>query len=287
MAIDKKSKTAKKHGGQEIHMFDDAVDNIIQPIETQMSRRRLGDVPKPNYIWLVTFTDIMGLMLTFFVMLFSIAEPQKEQFSEITTSLQNEMGRVYGARLSAGTEETVDLAKVNFRHALDTRYLEELIRSVIETNDDLRNITIIPQPDSVVLSLPQDLLFEPGQAVVKEQGRKVLYTLGGALTRVRNRIEVDGHADPRPFEGQSSGFKNNWELSLARAASVAAILENVGYQQSIGIAGYGSGRYQDLDSINDQIRRQDLSRRVDIIILNHAGKAEKIRSGPNILEGRP
>lgn len=287
MAIDHRKKPQKKHTGQDIHMIDDAVDNIIQPVETQMSRRRLGDTPRPNYIWLVTFTDIMGLMLTFFVMMFAMAEPQKEQFSEITTALQSEMGRVYGARLSTGTEETVDLAKVNFNRALDTRYLEELIRSVIESHDDLKNISIIPQGGSVVLSLPQDLLFEPGQATVKDQGRKVLYTLGGALTRVRNRIEIDGHADPRPLEGQQSGFGNNWELSLARAASVATILENVGYQQSIGIAGFGSGRYQDLDNINDQVRRQDLARRVDIIILNHSGKAEKIRSGPNILEGRP
>jgi chemotaxis protein MotB len=287
MAIIKKPKPIKKHGGQEIHMIDDAVDNIIQPVETQMSRRRLGDAPRPNYIWLVTFTDIMGLMLTFFVMMFAMAEPQKEQFAEITASLQNEMGRVYGARLSTGTEETVDLAKVNFNRALDTRYLEELIRRVIESHDDLKNIQIIPQPDSVVLSLPQDLLFEPGQATVKERGRKVLYTLGGALTRVRNRIEIDGHADPQPLEGQKSGFGNNWELSLARAANVAAILENVGYQQSVGIAGFASGRYQDLESVNDQIKRQDLSRRVDIIILNHSGKAEKVRSGPNILEGRP
>lgn len=288
MAIDKKSKPAKKHATAGIHMTDDPVDNIIQPVETQMSRRRIGDTPRPSYVWVTTFTDIMGLMLTFFVMMFAMSEPQKEQFSEITASLQSEIGRVYGAGMAAGTEETVDLAKVNFNRALDVRYLEELIRSVIESHDDLKNISIISQADSVVLSLPQDLLFEPGQAAIKEQGRKVLYTLGGALTRVRNRIEVDGHADPRPIEGQSaSGFSNNWELSLARAANVASILENVGYQQSIGIAGFGSGRYQDLDSINDQIRRQELARRVDIIILNHSGKAEKVRSGPNILEPRP
>ena len=270
----------KKHGGAGIHMADDAIDNIVQPVETQMSRRRLGDSPKPNYVWLVTFTDIMGLMLTFFVMMFAMAEPREAEWSEVSAALRSEVGKVYGASENSGTEETIDLSRVNYKNALDVRYLEELMRTLIEENEGLKNITLISQPGSVVLSLPQELLFDPGQAAVKETGRKALYTLGGALTRMRNRIEIDGHADPRPIEGAKSSFSNNWELSLARAANVAAILENVGYQQSIGISGFGSGRYQDLDSINDQIRRQDLSRRVDIVIMNHSGKIEKMNGMP-------
>lgn len=272
----------KKKTGNVIHMAQDAIDNIVQPVETQMSRRRLGDSPKPNYIWVVTFTDVMGLMLTFFVMLFSMMEPEETQWSEVTTALQSEVGKVYGAIAGQGLEETIDLSKVNYGRALDVRYLEELIQAVIDENESLKNIVVTPQPGSVVLSLPQDLLFEPGAATVKDSGRKVLYTLGGSLARMRNRVEIDGHADPRPIEGNDSAFGNNWELSLARAANVAAILENVGYQQSVSIAGFASGRYQDLDTINDQITRQELSRRVDIIILNHAGKPEKIRTMPKL-----
>lgn len=270
----------KMRASTSIHTADDAVDNIVQPVETQMSRRRLGDTPKPNYIWLVTFTDIMGLMLTFFVMMFAMSEPRNEEWEQVKSALQSEIGKVYGAAYMQGTEETIDLSKINYGRALDVRYLEELLSNIIDSNETLKAVTLLPQPDSVVLSLPQDLLFEPGQAVIKESGRKVLYTLGGALTRMRNRIEIDGHADPRPVEGAKSDFGNNWELSLARAANVAAILENVGYQQSIGISGYGSGRYQDLGTINDETQRQDLARRVDIIIMNHAGKQEKIRSLP-------
>ena len=270
----------KKYGGTRIHMADDAIDNIVQPIETQMSCRRLGDSPKPNYIWLVTFTDIMGLMLTFFVMMFAMAEPREAEWSEVSAALRSEVGKVYGASENNGTEETIDLSRVNYKNALNVRYLEELMRSLMDEHEVLKNMTLIAQPDSVVVSLPQELLFDPGQAVVKESGRKALYTLGGALMRMRNSIEIDGHADPRPMEGTKSSFSNNWELSLARAGNVAAILENVGYQQKIRISGYGSGRYQDLDSINDQIQRQDLSRRVDIVIMNYSGKIEKMSVAP-------
>ncbi len=282
------SRPRKRHTVPEIHMTDDAVDNLLQPVETQISRRRLGDAPRANYTWLVTFTDVMGLMLTFFVLMFAMAEPENKEYDKITASLRSELGRVYGERQYTGTTENIDLAKVNFNRALDVRYLEELIRSTVEAHEELKSVQIIPQADSVVLPLPQELLFEPGQATVKEEGRKILYTIGGSLTRVRNRIEIDGHTDNRPLEGAAqSDFGNNWELSLARAGQVASILENVGYQQTLTIVGHAGARYQDLTHIKDESQRVALSRRVDITIMNYSGKPEKIRATPNILQGRP
>lgn len=282
------SRPRKRHNVPEIHMTDEAVDNIMQPVETQMSRRRLGDEPRANYTWLVTFTDVMGLMLTFFVMMFAMAEPQNKEYDQMTAALRAELGRVYSERTYTGTTENVDLARVNFNRALDVRYLEELIRSTIGAHEELKSVQVIPQAGSIVLSLPQELLFDPGQATVKESGRKILYTLGGSLSRVRNRIEIDGHTDNRPLEGaEQSAFGNNWELSLARAAQVASILENVGYQQTVAIAGHAGARYQDLAPIKDETQRAALARRVDITIMNYSGKPEKIRATPNILQGRP
>ncbi len=276
------------HQMPEIHTMDDAVSNLRLPPPTQMSRRRLGDQPQTNYIWLVTFTDVMGLMLTFFVLLFAMSEPENKEYDKITSALRAEMGQVYGAQSQPGTEENIDLSRVNFNRALDVRYLEELIRNTIEEHEELKDIEVIPQPGSVVLSLPQDMLFTPGQAAITEPGRKILYTLGGSLSRMRNRIEIDGHTGSKPLEGaQDSRFGNNWELSLARAAQVASILENVGYQQSVSIAGYAAGRYQDLENVKEDTEQEKWARRVDITILNHSGKPDKIRSTPNIREGRP
>lgn len=282
-----------KHNLPQIHMIDDAVDNLRAAPDNQMSRRRLGDHPQGSFMWLTTFTDVMGLLLTFFVLMFAMSEPDNKEYDKITSSLRAEMGRVYGAQSNPGTEENIDLSRVNFNRALDVRYLEELIRNAIEGHEDLKDIEVIPQPGSVVLSLPQDTLFTPGEATIKEEGRKILYTLGGSLSRVRNRIEIDGHTGVAPREGASeSRYGNNWELSLARAAQVAAILENVGYQQPVAIAGYAAGRYQDSKNADegnaqDENARTIRARRVDITILNHSGKPDKIRTTPNILEGRP
>lgn len=254
----------------------DPIDIVIDPVETQMTRRRLGDQAQPNYTWLVTFTDVMGLILTFFVMLFSMSAPETAKFSQVASVLQGELNNAQGPQMNRGTEEVINLNRVDYGRALNVRYLEELMKAAAEQNPALKNMELIPQPGSLVVSLPQELLFEPGQSEIKEAGRKALYTLGGTLSKIRNRIEISGHADPRPLEGVSGTFSNNWELSLGRAAAVAAILENVGYEQTITIAGFGSGRYQDLASIEDETERHNLARRVDIVIMNHSGKKEKV-----------
>jgi len=81
---------------------------------------------------------------------------------------------------------------------------------------------------------------------------------------------VVGHTDPRPVRG--GAFASNWELSLARAANVAAVLENVGYKRAITVRGHASARYYDLPETMSNQERLDLSRRVDVVVMEDDGK---------------
>ncbi len=242
--------------------------------------RRAGDVKPPeenSFLWLITFTDIIGLMLTFFVLMYSMSVTSEEAFEEVSSSMQSEFNTVYGAAYDLAPMDTISLEKVDFKQALDIPYLNVLMESVIKNNDILKDVTIIRQGGELVLSMPHDMLFDSGSAEVKATGSRVLYALGGALSRIKNKVEVIGHADPRPVEGsaETNGFQSNWELSLARAASVGAILERVGYQEHITIHGQSSGRYDDLTDIQDEQQRLDLSRRVDIVLMDHDGSRKK------------
>jgi chemotaxis protein MotB len=92
-------------------------------------------------------------------------------------------------------------------------------------------------------------------------------------------MELVGHADPRPVEAvKGSLYESNWDLSLARAVAVAAALDKVGYNQPVAVRGASSGRYEDLQGIVDEKQRLDLSRRVDIDIMNHDGRRKKVVS---------
>jgi len=241
--------------------------------------RRMGDVNSQQSgppIWLITFTDTIALMLTFFVMLFAMSTPAEKEWSEITAALFSQLNKFYGPSFNRGPVDALSLQRVDFDRALDISYLSALMESVTEENENLAGARFIEQPGRLVISLPQDLLFNAGRAEISEEGSRALYGLGGALSRIKNKVEVLGHADPRPLpQGQERAYESNWELSLARAANVAGVLNDVGYEKDINIIGDSSGRYQDLAAVADENLRMDLARRVDIVIYDHDGRKKE------------
>ena len=243
-------------------------------------RNRYGDDgSKENSMpWLVTFTDIMGLMLTFFVMMFSISVPEQEKFSEMMASLNSQLNPFYGQAQKAGPEEALDISKIKLHTALDLGYLKLLINSAIEKDPVLvSDVTLTQQGDTMVMALPRALSFDSGQAVLKDGAAKPLFSLGGVFSRMKNKIDLVGHADPKAVNPAEAGnYASGWELSLSRAAAVSASLDRVGYTEPVTIRGASDGGYGDLNEIVDQNERLELSRRVDIVIMNHDGRADKV-----------
>lgn len=225
-------------------------------------------------LWLITFTDTMALMLTFFVLLYAMSVPEEEKWVDVTAALNTEFNKFFSQKFEAGPEDSINISKLNMREALSLDYLRNLIVELIQEEKGLDNVIVLKRRDNLVLSLPQDLLFESGQAEVNERGIKALFALGGVLSRIKNRIEVMGHADPRPIQGSGGAYPSNWELSLARAAAVAAVLENVGYRRPVVVRGVSSARYEDLPESISEEERLDLSRRVDIVIMKDDGSGQ-------------
>jgi chemotaxis protein MotB len=248
--------------------------------------RRLEDVGSEEdakvAIWMITFTDVMGLMLTFFVMLFALSEPEEQTWAEASSALNSEFNRYQGQTFTPGPVEALNLDRIDFDRALDIPYLEGLMEVILSENPLLKDARIIKQPGELIISMPQDLLFDPADAEIKENGIRALYALGGSLTRIKNKIEIIGHADPRAMTGENPRYSSNWELSLARAANVAGVLNSVGYERDIDIKGLSSGRYHDLQGIGDEEARLELARRVDIIIKNHDGRKSEVFFDPRL-----
>ena len=236
--------------------------------------RRMGDDGNSPSMWLVSFTDVMALMLTFFVLLFAMSNPKQEEWEDFTQNIQKNFNRFHGQVFNRGKEDAINIAKINFSQALDLNYLRALMDNLIKQEPSLQVARLIDNGDSLIISLPHDILFEAGQASVKSQANKALFTIAGTLDRIKNRVEIVGHTDPRPLS--SSQFPSNWELSLARAASVAAVLENVGYEKPMTIRGQASGRFDDIPETVPVAERLDLSRRVDIVVMEDDGRRTKL-----------
>lgn len=268
-----------KKGKKDDNTPDESHHEAPDSVARRPHGRRSGDihaVERNSAIWLVSFTDVMALMLTFFVMMFAMSEPEKEQWTDVMTALRSELNSYYGPAFSQGPQETINLDKIKLDRALDIGYLTLLIQSIVDESEYLDDAVINRQRDQLVISLPQNLLFRSGDAEPVDEGLRALYALGGALTRIKNRIEIIGHADPRPVGARNESFENNWELSLARALNVAAVLENVGYDKDISVRGLSDGRYQDIGNQADEETKLAISRRVDIVIMNHDGRKSDI-----------
>ena len=262
------SKENKKSGS------DDQAEQDVATTVPRRFNRRMGDGENSQSMWLISFTDVMALMLTFFVLLFAMSNPKQEDWAKLTENIQQNFNRFYGQDLNRGQEDSINISKINFSQALDLKYLKALIDNLIQQEPSLRVARIINNGDSLIISLPQDLLFVSGQAEVKSEANKALFTIAGSLRRIKNRVEIVGHTDPRPVS--SSQFPSNWELSLARAAHVAAVLENVGYDKPITIRGQASGRFEDMSPTIPMSERLDISRRVDIVVMEDDGKRQKL-----------
>ncbi len=246
------------------------------PVRTiRRFNRRAGDnASSSSSTWLVSFTDVMALMLTFFVLLFSMSNPKKEQWEKFTQEVQENFNRFYGRPLNRAQQDAVNIKKINYSRALDLNYLEVIVNNLVEKEESLKDIQIMPNGKNLIISFPDNLLFDVGEATVKTEGQKALFSLASALTRIKNRIEVVGHTDPRPVNDPR--FPSNWELSLTRAANVGAVLENVGYKRPVTIRGHASARYQDLPTTIPLQKRLDLSRRVDVVIMEDDGRPLKL-----------
>lgn len=237
--------------------------------------RRIGDADNASgSTWLISFTDVMALMLTFFVLLFAMANPKQEEWENFTKNIQENFQKFEGQELNRGAEDAINISKINFSQALDLSYLKAVINNLVSQEPSLSVVRIIDNGNSLIVALPSDLLFDAGQASVKSQANQALFILAGTLRRIKNRVEIVGHTDPRPVSGGQ--FKSNWDLSLARAANVAGVLENVGYERPITIRGAASARYEDLPAEVPEAERLDLSRRVDVVIMEDDGRKTKL-----------
>jgi len=220
---------------------------------------------KKSLVWLISFTDVMALMLTFFVMLFSISEPKKDTWSEIVTAIGSEFNEEYGGMKNAGIHANDDINRLKLNRGLDLGYLEALLDKILNENPLLKDVRIVKYPDRIMVSLPSDLLFLPGRAVVKPKGKKAVQALAQTLRYIKNKIKIEGHTDPDPIK--FGEYPSNWGLSLARASSVSGLLRGAGYKKEIIIQGFADKDYETLPITIKKKTRYEMARRVDIVVL--------------------
>ncbi len=208
--------------------------------------------------WLLTFTDLVVLLLTFFVLNYSMSILEQDKWQEIVAALSEHM------RIERPAVLPVPAADFGIDFLDETPGVDlDYLKALLQQRPSLQGVLLNRLSDRLVLSLPNDLLFDPGSILLRAEGREVLDALGKGLSYIDNRIEVAGHADPTVARNVS-----NWELSLMRAISASQVLKKRS-GQTVVARGYGDSRY---DRRPAELANWDsFARRVDIVIYHVRG----------------
>lgn len=224
-----------------------------------------------NQAWMITFTDLVSLMLTFFIMLFSMSNVKLNSWEKMIDALSQDF------RPSNSTAFIQATAKHNIsttfkRRAINLDYLSAVLEEALDNDVLTRQIRIVRQQDRLIIVLNGAQWFLSGQAGLTEGALRALFNLGGVLRNVGNEISINGYAGPRRSTdgAYESAYGSVWELSLARAVSVGNALRQAGYADKLATYGYSGSRVSGIAEISVTQRRA-LTRRVDIVIKPNIG----------------
>ncbi|WP_100399902.1 flagellar motor protein MotS [Bacillus sp. FJAT-44742] len=239
-----------------------------------MRRRRQEEEEKGSPRWMTTFSDMILLVLVFFVMLFSMSVVDAQKFRSLAESFQQndildhqssiiDLNDQLDESSATESEEKIEGVEDEESEGYTLESLLEEVEQYLEDNDLDEMITARQEERGVVLTLQERLLFETGEADIIEDAAPFLKKVGTLLTSLPNEVTVEGHTDNRPIS--TYRYPSNWELSGARASSVIRhiLQENELDDERFLAIGYGDTRPV---APNDTPENLQENRRVVIII---------------------
>ena len=200
--------------------------------------------------WMVSYLDVLTILLILFVAM-------------AAQTLQNSQKKP--APVAAAVAPVAAVVK--------TPVVEGPSAAMTAIQQDLEKSNLDVQVDSrgVVVSLPQALLFQPGEDRINADALPTVKTIGDVLNKIPNNVSLVGHADATPIHNRH--FANNWELAAARGLRLLELLTSrYGIEESrLSVASFGS---YDPKSSNDTPDGRASNRRVEIVILDNTARSK-------------
>ncbi len=261
-----------------------------------MAKKKQEDPPAGSPAWMATFSDLMNLLLCFFVLLFSMSSVDEKKWEEVAASFSQTFSVFKAGSTAIGDgllisngvsqlnqldeyinstgkaaedyEEAQDLlAEVEKQKMAASETLADKVEEALAESglEDVVEMDFTAQ--YVQLTINGALLFASGSAELSDEAAAVLSQVGVILERYADStIEIEGHTDSVPIK--SARFASNNELSDARALSVFYyLLDNTNLDPAI-IKHSGRGEYLPVAD-NSTPEGRALNRRVEIKIYNN------------------
>lgn len=193
-----------------------------------------------NEIWFLTLSDLLMLLLIFFVLLFGITIKQQNNPAAPPAPAVAPALPVAAVREQPVVQHVSSNSTAEAANAL----LAADLTSIIGDNSGLQGITVARHSRYVVLTFPEQIIFDSGQAQLKSSAQPILEQVAVFIHNHSNlAVEIQGHTDDRPISNRR--YPSNWELSADRATQVAKSLIQLGINPA-KISTRGFGEYHPL-----------------------------------------
>ncbi len=237
-----------------------------------MARKKKPEPGADPNAWMVTFSDLVTLLLTFFVMLLSMSTMDINRVQKIMSSFTGGSGVLEYTDLGALTpyEEQLkalsklDLSQLPTEEILLDVFLGRKADGATAVFDDLaREIRVRKTAKGVSLVFGSRILFDSGGAVLKKEAGAALELAAKIINQIDRPVSVEGHTDSLPLSG-SARYASNWELSLARSLAVRDFLvQQAGVNpRRMRVAALADARPL---GDNSTVEGRSLNRRIEIV----------------------
>lgn len=222
--------------------------------------------------WLATYSDCVTLLLTFFVLLYSMSSVDAAKVKAISKAFSVMSGQsgdtflqydIYeGSQPIIGGESSSENTVEGNYNGNQTMYKD--VKEFLDENGLSSTVNIAEDERGVILQVKDNILFESGQATLIADSQEVLDKISALISTLPNSIIIEGHTDNVPIS--NSKYETNWELSTERAVTVVRyfIEKNNQDPSRFSVAGYSEFR-PDVENNSDENRAKN--RRVNILIV--------------------
>ncbi|PLX65940.1 MAG: flagellar motor protein MotB [Denitrovibrio sp.] len=189
-------------------------------------------------LWMGTFADMATLLMTFFILLLSMASMDKRKIKVALGSLQGSLGVLKEGNKTEMSQEDI-LSRLSFVQNVRSvqRKVSQSLKEYVKSAQMSQVVTIAQTKKGVSVRILDKMLFQPGSAELLDQAKPLLDKLAAVIEESPFNIMVEGHTDDIPIS--TAIYPSNWELSTARAVAVVKyFLSKQVSAQKLSAAGY-------------------------------------------------
>ena len=224
--------------------------------------------------WLVSYADFITLLMVLFVILYSMGQINVEKYKRLADSMRSAFtlggaSQVVDSQINQaggnsedGTSKPIVVPGIP-EGPTQSEEVAGQLTSMLASQNLGNQVSVQTNIEGVLISLSERLIFREGEADLPAEALPVLDTIVEMIRPIENKVRLVGHTNNTPSTNPL--YPTNWELSLARATSVAKYLMNAGVAPERLIVS-GRGEYAPIFP-NDSEQHKALNARVEIVIV--------------------